>query len=533
MTRLSLCPLSLTERMRLRLMIFAMSIVISRVVTADATADDLVDRIAAIPAVDLSRLEPEVAKQLQSVQRILREVISRADATSKRRANAFGEYGRVLQAYRYDAEATACYRLALAEYPDEFRWLHLLGCSLESAGQLADAEAAFKKALTVATSTATRVRLGNVLMQQNRRDEARAIFASLIRADSGLSAAYAGAGLLALEERDYNAAIRHLRRALELAPAANRLHYSLAMAYRGAGDIDQARLHLKLRGDVGLRPDDPLLDELNELIRGTQVHIVRGKIALAAGATADAVREFQLALAASPDHPAAHINLAVALTTLKRPDPAIEHLRAALKIDSQNKTAQFNLASLLYSRGESIEAAEWLRKLLKSDPLDTGAQLLLARTLVAQRRTTDAIEGLIDATRKLPDDESLTVFLADLWQEQKKYAEAIGILSDAADRHPDRGITAHALARLLARSIDEEFRDDERAVKLAVMVYEARQTFEHAETVAMAWAACGRFHEAISLQKQLLATADNMQAPAVSARIRANLQRYENGQRAE
>jgi predicted Zn-dependent protease len=96
-------------------------------------------------------------------------------------------------------------------------------------------------------------------------------------------------GEVALSRRDYRRAAELLEAALEALPAATRLHYPLALAYRGLGDEVRAREHLALRGVVGARPPDPLLDELEELKLGERVHVVRGGTAFRAGGAPSAV----------------------------------------------------------------------------------------------------------------------------------------------------------------------------------------------------------------------------------------------------
>ena len=56
---------------------------------------------------------------------------------------------------------------------------------------------------------------------------------------------------------------------LAIVPAANRIHYSLAMSYRGLGELEKAKANLALQGTVGVRRPDPLIEELPELINFT------------------------------------------------------------------------------------------------------------------------------------------------------------------------------------------------------------------------------------------------------------------------
>lgn len=486
----------------------------------------------AVPVIDLTRLESEVAKQFESIQELLREVTGRRDATATQRAEAYGEFGRLLHAYGYFSEAMDCYRQATVFQPEDPRWWHLLGCAADSAGQPANAETAFRKAMQSGGTEATKLRLGLMLSQLNQRDQARRIFAELIEDDPKLAAAHAGAGAVALEGRDYPAAIKHFSRALELAPAATRLHYSLAMAYRGKGDLEMARQHLRLRGDIGLRPIDPLVDELPALLRGSQVHLMRGKVALAAGAISDAIREYRLAVQASPENAMAHVNLAAALASARQQEEAIQELEVALKLDPKNSAALFNLASLDLSQKKYLKAVDRLKQLLQLQPEDVAARRLLAQSLIGMNEPVQALEVLRDVRSRVPDDEGTALQLADALMSLNRFEEVQTLLNDEMARRPTRGLTAHALARFLASCPEIRLRDGNRAVQLAKSVYDASPSFEHTETLALALAAADRFEEAIRLQKQLLKAAEQQGIKAVATRVGENLKRYENGQAA-
>ena len=65
------------------------------------------------------------------------------------------------------------------------------------------------------------------------------------------------------------------------------------MAYRGLGDTEKAMAQLAQQGTVGVRVSDPLVDGLQELIRGERVHLARGKLALESRRFVEANDEFQ------------------------------------------------------------------------------------------------------------------------------------------------------------------------------------------------------------------------------------------------
>ena len=50
-----------------------------------------------------------------------------------------------------------------------------------------------------------------------------------------------------MSKRSYAEAVDHFEKTLAQVPEANRVHYSLAMAYRGLGDVDKVKAHLPNR----------------------------------------------------------------------------------------------------------------------------------------------------------------------------------------------------------------------------------------------------------------------------------------------
>ena len=56
-----------------------------------------------------------------------------------------------------------------------------------------------------------------------------------------------------MSRRNYAEAVEHFEKTLAQVPGANRVHYSLAMAYRGLGNAEKVKTHLAQQGTVGVR----------------------------------------------------------------------------------------------------------------------------------------------------------------------------------------------------------------------------------------------------------------------------------------
>ena len=104
------------------------------------------------------------------------------------------------------------------------------------------------------------VNLGNIFLELNRLQEATERFRAALAIDENNPTAHYGLGQVALSKRNYAEAVDHFEKTLAPLPRADRIHYSLAMAYRGLGEAEKAKVHLAQQGLVGMRVSDPLVD---------------------------------------------------------------------------------------------------------------------------------------------------------------------------------------------------------------------------------------------------------------------------------
>ena len=255
-----------------------------------------------VPLPQLDTLEASVAKQIRELQGAFADSVATPIAKAADLAESYGTLGQLYHAYELLDAAQACYRNASRLAPSDHRWLHLLGRLSQQQGKLEQAVTHLASARKADPAyAATPVRLGNTYLQLDRPGDARGEFEAALRLGPASPAAQAGLGEVALAERRYADAAGLFETALQQVPQANRLHYSLAMAYRGTGDLDKARSHLKQRGPVGVRPDDPLVEGLQDFLQGERVHLLQGCLAFSAGRFPEAARAFAEAVRAKPD----------------------------------------------------------------------------------------------------------------------------------------------------------------------------------------------------------------------------------------
>jgi tetratricopeptide (TPR) repeat protein len=200
------------------------------------------------------------------------------------------------------------------------------------------------------------------------------------------------------------------------------------------------------------------------------------------------------ALAAHPRHPLANFNLGVLEAAAGRDDAAIALYEAALHSDPRLLDARFNLANALWRLGEDEAAIAAWRAVLAADPDRRDTRSALVRALAARQDLAAALALAEAGLRRAPAD-------------------------------PDR---MQEVARLLATVAPGG--DPARAVALAEACLTLGRTLDRVETVAMSYAASGRFLDAARWQQAAVRVAEEAGAADRREQLAATLARYLAGQ---
>jgi tetratricopeptide (TPR) repeat protein len=375
--------------------------------------------LAAVPLPALDALEPAVAGQLREARAAFERA---ASARSRDLAEAYGTLGRVFHAYEFVETAEPAYANAIRLSPGDGRWPHLLGYLYQQTGRLEESAGRLQDALRVQPNEwATAMRLGDVYIGLNRLRDARQQFESAQAAFP--AAARNGLGEVALREERYSEAVAHFEAALARVPQAVSIHYSLAMAYRGLGRLDDARSHLQRRGPGGINAVDPLVDGLQTLVRGERLLVIQGSRAYAAGRLDEAARLFERALAAAPASVPARVNLASALLQLGDVPRAIEQLQDAYaRAPGDVEETLIALTLQLSERERYDQAVALLDGAERRVPGRPAAATTLARLLSSSpdlavrdgRRALDLAMRVYEANPAPAAGETVALALAEL-----------------------------------------------------------------------------------------------------------------------
>jgi tetratricopeptide (TPR) repeat protein len=484
-----------------------------------------------VPLPPLDSLETSVAEQLRTTNASLVTAIEGPSTTPSDLAELFGTMGELYQAYELYSSAELCYLNALGLSGERFRWLYLLGRAVQEQGRLEEGVSWLQRAQALEPGNVPcLVNTANALLGLNRLEDAERHYRKALELSPSCGAAYFGLGDLALKRNQFQEAVSALTRALEIVPGANRIHYLMAMAYRGLGDAEKGKEHLRQSGSVGVRIDDPLQNELEGLLRGERIFLLRGRLAYNAGRYQDAANEFRQAVAGNPKNCGANINLASALGAMGDDSSALTVYQQAVPLCGDNAVLHFNLAQLL-ARGKRIpEAIEHYETCLKIHPGDKETHLAIGRLLTEQGQTDRAVNHLREALGLDRASEEAWFELSAALTTGGHFREALQTVEEGLGVLPQAGRLMHLKARILAACPDASLRNGPRALELASVVYDAAPTVRHAETLALALAEVGRCSEAAQIARQAIQV---LRKEGVQARLLASLEsdlvRYEKG----
>jgi tetratricopeptide (TPR) repeat protein len=477
---------------------------------------------------ELSKLEEGVREQLTSEQDALAASIKNPAVSDAALSEAYGKLAQVYHAYSLTSPARECYLNATKLAPRDFRWTYLLARLDHQEGRFQQALDGYGAALALKPDyVPLLVNRGNLFLELNRLDDATVAFTKARELDKNNAAALYGQGQLALSLRNYTEAARYFEQTLAQVPGANRVHYSLAMAYRGLGNAEKAKTHLAQQGTVGVRVSDPLFDGLQDLIAGERVYLSRGKVAFEAKRYAEAVSEFRKAVAAKPNSVTARINLGAALTQTGDAKGAADQFEEAIRIEPGKANAHYNLAVILAAENKHDQAIAHLRSALITEPNDATARFLLAQQLKKSGNLDEALTEYSCVVQADPANESALLQQVQLLYRKRQFKQVLDALEKSHVQYPKRGQTVLLLAYLLAASPEASLRNGTRALELAQLVFNATGAPEHGALVALGFAELGRCSEAAQWQLRMIAAAEQNKNADVLLKLQAGQKQYE------
>lgn len=489
---------------------------------------------------DVSRLATSVQAQVRERHSALQAKLENRTTPPAELGDAYGELGLILMAAEYYDTAASCYLTAQALAPSDARWPYYLGHVYRFKGDVAKAGEFFSRALDLRPAdTPALIWRAEMYLDQGRPNQAEPLFLQALSRDSGSAAALSGAGRAALAKHEFARASDYLERALAIEPRALGLHYSLAAAYRGLGQLDRAQMHLERRGSGRPAPHDPLMEMYESVLHSPLNYETQGLRALENGQVKEAIDLFRKGLELAPDDPKLLHRLGTALFMEGDAAGAVQELQHALRLAPDFPRAHFGLGMIHSLSGRHAEAIEHFAAAVKYQPDYLEARLGLVEALLVTGRLQDSLPHLERIVELDPTVAEAWVKYARTLVALRRYREARDRLIEARRIHPGEPELTDLLVRLLAAAPDDGVRDGRQAMALVQELLKgspravARPGIpfppDVRETLAMTLAELGRYDEAAKWQREAIAGAEQAGRADLGRLMTANLALYEHG----
>jgi Flp pilus assembly protein TadD len=224
-------------------------------------------------------------------------------------------------------------------------------------------------------------------------------------------------------------------------------------------------------------------------------HDIVGMLHLDGGEYEQAIAHFRESLRLNPLSAPTHYNLGVALSAVRRGPEAATEFAETVRLDPANADAHNNLGALLHALGRFDEARAEYERAIALRPNNVEAHNNLGRLLILQGDTAAAIREFRQALELRPD-----------W--------------------PD---ALTGLAWAIATTADPMLMNGAEAVKLAerAAALTDRKNVLAMDALGAAYAAAGRYDEALAAADQAISLAAGAGATQLVLEIRARRDLYE------
>ena len=222
----------------------------------------------------------------------------------------------------------------------------------------------------------------------------------------------------------------------------------------------------------------------------------------------------------------------MALYNLDSIDEAIEHWKQAVQLNPTDERLYFNLGSAFNKKNQFDEAADYFNKALGMKPDWPELHYNLGLVYYRQGKLNLAAEHSAYALRLKPDYIEAAIILARSLLGLGQIHSAVGNYHKILQLAPERVEVLNELAWILAATKETDIRNPTEAVKFAQRACELTnyQQPEILDTLAVAYAAEGKFKQAIETAETALKLAQSSKRKKLTEQIRSRLQLYQNGQ---
>jgi len=335
-------------------------------------------------------------------------------------------------------------------------------------------------------------------------------------------------------------------------PECATCQYNLGLLLEERGDLDAAAAHyersLRIRDDSepainlgNVRVAQGRLDDARAIYqRATEIDSKSekawynlGLVLARQGQPAEAIARYRQAIRLAPKFADAHRSLGEALLQAEKADEARAEFETTLRLAPGDRDAERGLGRVAIDREQWEEAVTHYERALagiEGDPMTARTHRELATVLDALGRSEHALRQYAMASRLAPDDIDALNDFATALATNGRVGDAVAFLQARLARTPDVPAVANQLAWIHATNPDARWRNGTEAVRLAehACALTGYRDPDLLDTLAAAYAAAGRFDDAVKIGRRAVEAASGNSEQA--AEIRARVASYEAGQ---
>ena len=242
--------------------------------------------------------------------------------------------------------------------------------------------------------------------------------------------------------------------ALKCAPESSHTHAHYAAALGEGGKYAEALTEFDKA--LAIRPNDP------------ETLLKRGTSLAGLGRLDEAIADYHAALALRPDDAIAYLNLGASLAARGENDEAVAMYRKVLAIQPASAKAYVNLGAALFRQGKPDEAVTALQEAVRLEPWSAEAHTSLGAALAVQGKLEGAIAEYKEGLREEPDHFPALINLGIALAQSGLPAEALAPLEKAVRLEPGHAEAHHTLGAILASlgRLDEAVAEFTEALRL-------------------------------------------------------------------
>lgn len=383
------------------------------------------------PAVSTAGFEPRIVRQIEEALTVAKK--------QPRSGQAWGRLGMILHAHDLSTEAQECFAQAAKLEPREARWHHLLGLLLaQRSTESAVNQLALAADLTPDRDNPSRLRLGQVLFETGRQDEAENNFKKLLGVNPGHAPARLGLAEIARARNQPAEAGTLINPCLKDLHTAKRAHTLLAGLLQQLGETAPAQDALRLA--AALPPDrawpDSHVSEAARYRIGRRLWIADCEKFLQEGRFTEAGPLITQLVQEYPDSPEGWLFLSRWHTQRNDCAAAEQALRRHLQLLPQSVTGHNLLGTALLCQERYADAIAALQNAVRLKPDFGEAHFNLGFAQARHGLGRDAIKSFRLAIRHSPDQVDAYITLADLLNQIGEKEEPRILLQKALQLNP-------------------------------------------------------------------------------------------------